>query len=66
MSQTVEQTATIDLDSIESGTSLWEDAWNRLKRNKLAMFGLCVVSFAIVIALLTPWIAPYSYFEQND
>lgn len=65
MSHTAEQTATIDLDSIESGTSLWEDAWNRLKKNRLAMFGLCVLSLTIIIALLTPWIAPYSYFEQN-
>jgi len=55
----------IDLDSIESGTSLWEDAWNRLQQNKLAMFGLYVVSFMIIIALITPWIAPYSYFEQD-
>jgi oligopeptide transport system permease protein len=64
MTQSAAQT-TIDLDSVESGTSLWEDAWNRLKKNKLAMFGLCVVSFMIFIAILTPWIAPYSYFEQN-
>jgi oligopeptide transport system permease protein len=55
----------IDLDSIESGTSLWEDAWNRLQQNKLAMFGLYVVSFMIIIALITPWVAPYSYFEQD-
>lgn len=60
-----EQTAIIDLDSVESGTSLWQDAWNRLQQNKLAMFGLCVVAFMIIIALLTPWIAPYSYFEQD-
>jgi len=65
MSHTAEQTAIIDLDNIESGTSLWEDAWNRLKKNKLAMFGLCVISSTVLIALLTPWIAPYSYFGQN-
>jgi oligopeptide transport system permease protein len=68
MTQAAETTAEqiiIDLDSVESGTSLWEDAWNRLKQNKLAMFGLCVVSFMVIIALITPWVAPYSYFEQN-
>lgn len=62
---TADRTGTFDLDSVESGTSLWEDAWNRLQQNKLAMFGLCAVSFIIFIALLTPWIAPYSYFEQD-
>ncbi|NKB37323.1 MAG: ABC transporter permease subunit [Gammaproteobacteria bacterium] len=65
MSGSEEQATIKDLDSVESGTSLWQDAWNRLKKNRLAMFGLCVVSFMIIIALLTPWIAPYSYFEQN-
>ncbi len=62
---TTEAAAIIDLNSIETGTSLWEDAWNRLQQNKLAMFGLYVVSFMILLALLTPWIAPYSYFEQD-
>jgi oligopeptide transport system permease protein len=69
MSQTpessIEPSIISSLDNVESGTSLWEDAWNRLKKNKLAMFGLCVVSFMILIALLTPWLAPYSYFEQD-
>jgi oligopeptide transport system permease protein len=64
-SETTAEQSIIDLDSVESGTSLWEDAWNRLQQNKLAMFGLYVVSFMIIIALLTPWIAPYSYFEQD-
>ncbi|MBT7950351.1 MAG: ABC transporter permease [Gammaproteobacteria bacterium] len=64
-SETTAEQSIIDLDSVESGTSLWEDAWNRLQQNKLAMFGLYVVSFMIIIALLTPWITPYSYFEQD-
>jgi oligopeptide transport system permease protein len=33
------------------GTSLWKDAWRRLLKNKLAVFGLIVVS-TIIIALL--------------
>ncbi len=65
MSGTTGQTPINDLGNIESGTSLWEDAWHRLQKNKLAMFGLCVVSLISLIALLTPWIAPYSYFEQD-
>ncbi len=53
------------LANAEKGTSLWADAWVRLKKNKLALFGLAVVSFLIVIAILTPWVAPYGYEEQN-
>jgi oligopeptide transport system permease protein len=49
----------------EQGTSLWKDAWLRLRKNHLAIFGLAVLTLFIVIALLTPWIAPYSYEAQN-
>ena len=49
----------------EQGTSLWADAWVRLKKNKLAVAGLAVVLSLIVIALITPWIAPYDYQQQN-
>jgi len=53
------------LDQAEKGTSLWADAWVRLKKNKLALFGLIVVSFLIIVAIFTPWLAPYGYEEQN-
>jgi oligopeptide transport system permease protein len=49
----------------EKGSSLTQDAIRRLKKNKMAMAGLWILLFMIFIALLTPWIAPYSYEEQN-
>lgn len=49
----------------EEGTSLWQDAWLRLKKNHLALCGLGILIFFIVIALITPWIAPYGYEEQD-
>ncbi len=54
-----------DIAEAEQGTSLWQDAWLRLRKNHLALFGLGVLSIFIVIALLTPWIAPYGYATQN-
>ncbi len=54
-----------ELASFERGRSLWQDAWARLARNRLAMFGLGVIGFMVVIAVLTPWLAPYGYEEQN-
>lgn len=36
------------------GTSLWKDAWRRLLKNKLAVFGLIVVAIIAVISLLGP------------
>lgn len=45
--------------------SLWRDAWQKLARNRLALAGLCLLSFFVVVALLTPWLAPYGYAQQN-
>ena len=36
------------------GTSLWKDAWKRLKRNRLAVLGMTVVSFVILASLVGP------------
>ncbi|HEV3471293.1 MAG TPA: hypothetical protein VG148_18355, partial [Pyrinomonadaceae bacterium] len=38
------------------GTSLWRDAWKRLPRNRLAVFGMFVVGFIAVAVLVGPWI----------
>jgi oligopeptide transport system permease protein len=37
-----------------AGTSLWQNAWRRLLRNKLAVFGMIVVVFMIVASLIGP------------
>ena len=55
----------IDISMAEEGTSLWQDAWRRLRKNRLALFGLVVLVTFIVIAVLTPWIAPYAYDAQD-
>jgi oligopeptide transport system permease protein len=57
--------AIVELKAAEQGSSLWRDAWQRLRKNRLAVFGLGVLGLFITIALLTPWIAPYEYAQQN-
>ena len=47
------------------GGSLWSDGWVRLKKNKLAITSLFVLGFLCITAVLTPFIAPYGYEEQN-
>jgi oligopeptide transport system permease protein len=54
-----------ELQQAEQGTSLWADAWLRLKKNHLAMFGLWVLLGLVLLAIITPWIAPYGYEQQN-
>ena len=58
-----EQTAL--LTEAEDGASLWHDAWLRLKKNRAAVTGGIVLCIMVVLAILTPWIAPYSYEAQN-
>jgi oligopeptide transport system permease protein len=57
--------AIMDITEAEQGSSLWRDAWLRLRKNHLALFGLGILLLFIVIAVLTPWLAPYSYDTQN-
>lgn len=53
------------VELFEEGTSLWKDAWARLRKNKLAVFGGIVLITLITLAILTPWIAPYTYEGQD-
>jgi len=53
------------MHEIEQGTSLTRDAFRRLSKNKMAMLGLIILVCLTIVALLTPWIAPYTYQGQN-
>ena len=43
----------------------WRDAWQRLKRNKVAMISFWVIVLFMVIAVLGPLFSGYEYDEQN-
>jgi peptide/nickel transport system permease protein len=47
------------LDNKYSRSSLYIDAWKRLKKNKLAIIGLAIVLFLIFLAIFAPFLAPY-------
>ncbi|MBV8813937.1 MAG: hypothetical protein JO271_05565, partial [Verrucomicrobia bacterium] len=47
------------------GSSLWSDAWFRLKKNHLALFGLGFFLFMTCICLLGPFFTGYRY-EDTD
>ena len=53
------------LSDADEGASLWHDAWLRLRKNRAAVGGGVVLLIMVILALLTPWIAPYSYEAQN-
>jgi oligopeptide transport system permease protein len=52
-------------EAVSAGTSLWRDAWRRLLKNKLAVFGMVVVCVIIVAAAVGPaiirWTTGYTY-----
>ena len=45
--------------------SYWSDVWRRLKQNKLAMVGLCIIVILAVMAVIGPFLNGYSYYEQD-
>ncbi|MCP4178983.1 MAG: ABC transporter permease subunit [bacterium] len=49
----------------EKGTSLWIEAWHRLKSNKLALFGLIIILLLLFVSILGPFLTKYNYFQQN-
>lgn len=55
----------VDLPLLEKGTSLGQDAIARLRRNKVGMASFYFLLLLILIAAVTPWIAPYTYDAQN-
>lgn len=48
-----------------TGASLWREAFRRLKRSKMAIIGAVVIGLFIVLAIVGPYIAPYSPTAQT-
>jgi peptide/nickel transport system permease protein len=53
------------IDTEDRPTSLWREAWRRLRRNRLAVAGLAVIAALVMVAVLGPWISPYDFLSQN-
>ena len=49
----------------EQDSSLFRAALTRLTTNKLSLLSLVYIIFLVLIALMTPFIAPYDYADQN-
>jgi oligopeptide transport system permease protein len=54
-----------EVASYERGTSLWQDAWVRLRKNHLAVAGAIILGIIVLACLLVSWLSPYGY-EQQD
>lgn len=49
----------------EKGTSLWQDAWRRLRKNCMAVGGGILLNIVVLAAIAGPWFTPYSYESQD-
>ncbi|HVU33020.1 MAG TPA: ABC transporter permease [Opitutaceae bacterium] len=49
----------------ERGSSLAHDAWLRLRKNKLAVFGMITLAVVTVACVAGPWFIHYGYEDQN-
>ncbi len=48
-----------------SGDSLWVAAFRRLRSSKMAIIGAVIIGVFVVLAIIGPWIAPYSPTAQS-
>lgn len=60
-----DETSKVKPDEDSGGISLWRDAYYRLLKNKLAVAGGVFILLEVVVCLITPWIAPYGFEQQN-
>jgi len=47
-----------------AGKSLWNEAFKRLKRDKVAMFGATLIIILVFVAITANFISPYKYDKQ--
>lgn len=69
MSEKKEKQAVNEFNQVMKPVSLWADAWKRLRKNKMALISLYIVSFYIIITLFAPLLTSagiiYDYREQT-
>ena len=53
-----------NLEKMRQNVTYWQDAWRRLKENKIAMGALIVIILFIIFAVVGPWLVPYGYEQQ--
>jgi oligopeptide transport system permease protein len=50
---------------VRPSLTYWQDAWRRLKKNRLAMAGLTILCVLTILAIFAPLFSSYDYETQN-
>ncbi|MEP5937484.1 MAG: ABC transporter permease [Erythrobacter sp.] len=53
------------LEELEEGSSLWKDAWARLRKNKLALTSLFIFVAIVLFCVVGPWLSPHDSQSQD-
>jgi oligopeptide transport system permease protein len=59
-----EELHVIGVDQLPEQVTLWQDAWRRLRRNRMAVIGLVIISVFFVTALVSLVWTPYPTWRQ--
>ena len=54
----------LGVDELPEQVTLWQDAWRRLRRNRLAVIGLVIIGFFVTTALVSLVWTPYPTWRQ--
>ncbi|MFE5208547.1 ABC transporter permease [Streptomyces sp. NPDC056600] len=52
-------------DETTSGASLWKEALRRLRGSKMALIGGAIILLFLIVAVVGPWVAPFSPTAQT-
>lgn len=55
-----------DMDRVtRPNLSFWADAWRRLRKNKVALFGMILIAVYVVLAIFAPMLSKYSFSAMD-
>ncbi|WMJ81094.1 ABC transporter permease [Clostridium sp. MB40-C1] len=50
---------------VRPNITYWQDAWRRLKQNKIAIFSMILLGIIVFMCIIGPYITKHPYTEQN-
>ncbi|QUI24298.1 ABC transporter permease [Vallitalea pronyensis] len=55
-----------EAETTRPSLTYWQDAWRRLKKNKLSMIGFVTIILIVLFAVVGPYFTQYSYSDQKN
>ena len=55
----------LQVELVRPSTTYWQDAWRRLKQNRVAMGSIILIALILLLAIAGPIFSPYTYSGQD-